>query len=147
MTMTAETAPDAGADVLEAGETPRARRKALRRIKAAGVVFALTTACLTVAAYQFGEGQVWIGDRTISDMNVFEVTGASAAGAAGLFAGLGAAVIALIAALAATVLSLGLAVFVGGLGVFFALGVVTGPVLLAVVCGVLVKRRYYPDVI
>ena len=132
------------------GETtvaPPKPRRAVRRLKAAGVVFALTTACLTVAAYQWGEGQVWIGDRTISDMNVLEVTGASAAGAAGLIAGLGAAAIALIAALLATVLSLVVAVLVGGLGVFFALGVATGPILLAVFVGILVKRRYYPDVI
>ena len=138
--MTAET------DTQEAGVVPK-RIKALRRLKAAGVVFALTTACLTVAAYQYGEGHVWIGDRTISDMNVLEVTGASAAGVAGLVVGLGGAAVALIAALVATVLSLAVAVLVGGLGVFFAVGVATGPILLAIIVGMLVKRRYYPDVI
>lgn len=130
------------------GETEGGRPgRAARRLKAAGVLFALTTACLTVAAYRYGEGHVWIGDRTISDMNVLEVTGASAAGAAGLIAGLGAAVVALLAAVLATVLSVGVAVLVGGFGVFFALGVATGPILLAIFVGVLIKRRYYPDVI
>ena len=130
---------------VEADSRPRSR--VLARLKVAGVLFAVTTACFTVAAYQYGEGHVWIGDRTISDLNVLEVTGASAAGVAGLIAGLGAAVVAVIAALIATVLSVGIAVLVGGLGIFFALGVATGPILLAIFVGVLVKRRYYPDVI
>ena len=144
--MTALTSTPTPGDAAQGG-TARTPRRALRRLKLAGVAFALTTACLTVAAYQYGDGHVWIGDRTISDMNLLEVTGASAAGVAGLVAGLGAMVVALIAAVIATVLSLAVAVLVGGLGVFFALGVATGPILLAVFVGVLIKRRYYPDVI
>lgn len=143
--MTAEIEPEI--DCVGEGDTGRAPRRVVKRLKLVGVAFALTTACLTVAAYQYGEGHVWIGDRTISDMNVLEVTGASAAGVAGIVAGLGAMVVALIAALIATVLSVAVAVLVGGLGIFFALGVATGPILLAIFVGMLVKRRYYPDVI
>lgn len=132
---------------VEPAEVAPRRSRLLRRLKAVGVVFALSTACLTVAAYQYGDGHVWVGDRTISDMNLLEVTGASAAGVAGIVAGLGAMAVALIAAVIATVLSIAVAVLVGGLGLFFAFGVATGPILLAVFVGVLVKRRFYPDVI
>ena len=147
--MTGPATMDLDTNEAPAREPDMASRRggALRRIKAVAVVFALTTACLTVAAYQYGDGHVWIGDRTISDMNVLEVTGASAASVTGLVVGLGAAAIALVAALIATVVSLAVAVLVGGLGVFFAIGVATGPILLAIIVGVLIKRRYYPDVI
>ena len=132
--------------IAPAEETPRSARW-VRRAKASGLVFLTLTIGLTAAAYSFGEGYVWIGDRTISDMNPFEVTGASAAGAAGLVVGLGAVIVALLAALVATALSLAVGLLGAGLGLFVAVGVATGPILLAVVIGILIKRRYYPDVI
>ena len=126
---------------------PSSRGRWLRVGKATGLTFLLLTVGLTAAAYSFGDGHVWIGDRTISDMNPFEVTSASAVGAAGLVVGLGAVIVALLAALVATVLSLALGLLGAGLGLFVTVGVATGPILLAVIIGVLVKRRYYPDVI
>ena len=139
--MTRETAPAA------ATRTDAPRGRWVRFAKASGLTFLVLTVGLTAAAYSFGDGYVWIGDRTISDMNPFEVTGASAAGAAGLVVGLGAVIVALLAALVATALSLAVGLLGAGLGLFVAIGVATGPILLAVIVGVLVKRRYYPDVI
>lgn len=123
------------------------RRRRGGGLKASGAVFVLLTVSATVLAYRYGEGVVFVGDRTISELGFLEVTGASAAGVAGLAVGLGAAALAIVAALLAAALSVVLAVLGVGLGLFVTLGVVTGPILLAVIVGVLIKRRYYPDVI
>ncbi|WP_031554435.1 hypothetical protein [Parvularcula oceani] len=125
--------------------TPQKRHKAPVTVGAA--IFAILTVSLTVAAYRFGEGVVYIDGRTISDFSLFEVTGGAAAGVVGLVIGLGAALVAIAAALIATVLSLGVAALGVGFGLFVTLGVVTGPILLALIIGVLIKRRYWPDVI
>ncbi|MBB4658275.1 hypothetical protein [Parvularcula dongshanensis] len=143
MTAADEAASDA-ADLTE-GE-PRSRR--MRAALTTGsVVFGILTVTLIVAAYRFGEGVVYIDGRTISDLSFLEVTGGAAAGAAGVLVGLGAALVGLVAAVLATVLSLALATVGVGFGLFLTLGVVTGPILLAVIIGVLIKRRYWPDVI
>lgn len=109
--------------------------------------FAALTGVLVVAAYQFGEGIVFFNDRTISDMNFLEVTGGAALGA------LGAVVAIVLAAVSAilAVITAAIGVSVGTLGVvvalFVAVGVVTGPVLLIGIVAMMIKRRYWPDVI
>lgn len=140
MTDAAATAPDA----TDPGETPRRRGG---KLLVGAAVFSVLTLALTIAAYRFGEGAVVINDRTISEMTFFEVTGASAVGVAGLALGLSAAALAVVAALIAAIVSVAIAVLGVGLGLFVTLGVVTGPILLAVMIGVLIKRRYHPDVI
>lgn len=123
------------------------RSRRFGKIALTGTVFGLLTLSLVIAAYRFGEGVVYIDGRTISDLSLMEVTGGAAAGAVGLVVGLGAALLALAAAVLATGLSLILATLGVGLGIFVTIGVVSGPILLAIIIGVLIKRRYYPDVI
>ena len=136
-------------DMLPAPEdAPRRKASALKATARWSLVgFAVLTVGLTVAMYQFGDGVVWVGDRTVSDMNPFEVTGAGAAGAAGLVVGVGALIVALVAALIATIASVAVALLGTGVGLFFAMGFALGPIFLAVILGVLIKRRYWPDVV
>jgi hypothetical protein len=141
--MTAEIAAAAPDAVAGSEVAPKRRAGVLLGVG----VFAGLTAAFTFAAYHFGDGVVFIGERTISDMTFFEVTGASAMGVAGVAVGLTAAGLALAAALIAGLISIVVAVLGLGLGLFVTLGFVMGPVLLAVIVGILVKRRYWPDVI
>lgn len=110
-------------------------------------VFGGLTAAVIVAAYRFGEDVVYIGDRTISDFTFLEVTGGAALGVVGAFVGLGAAAISAVAALVMTLVGGAMAVFGVALGAVVVVGVVTGPILLVMVLGVLIKRRFWPDVI
>lgn len=109
--------------------------------------FAIVTVAAAIAAYRFGEGVVYIGERTISDLNVFEVTGGAALGVLGAIAGVGAAGVGAIAALVATIVGVSVGVLGLALGTLIVIGVVTGPILLVTMIGVLIKRRYWPDVI
>lgn len=109
--------------------------------------FALVVSAAVIAAYRFGEGVVYIGERTISEMNFIEVTSGTALGVLGALIGVVAAavgaVLALIAAIIGAVVG-ATGVILGGLVV---IGIVTGPVLLVVMIGMVIKRRYWPDVI
>lgn len=110
-------------------------------------VFAILTAGVTIAAYRFGEGVIYLNDRTISDMNMFEVTGGAAVGVLGIIAGLAATIVGAVVALAATILGLSVGALGLALGVVVTVGVLTGPILLIGLIIVLVRRRYWPDVI
>ena len=133
--MTAQPAP-----------VPTKRERLARAAKAGGLVFVVLTVGIMVAA-SIQPDFIAINGRTAADLNPIELTGASAAGAAGLVVGLGAVIVALLAALIATALSLAVGLLGAGLGLFVAVGIATGPILLAVIVGVLIKRKYYPDVI
>lgn len=109
--------------------------------------FVLLTVATVVAAYRFGEGVVYIGDRTISDFNLFEVTGGAALGVLGMAAGLVAAALGAVTALMATIVSVAMGALGIVIGTLVVVGMVTGPILLVAVLGVLIKRRYWPDVI
>lgn len=109
--------------------------------------FAIVVSAAVVAAYRFGEGVVYIGDRTISDMNMFEVTGGAAVGVFGALIGLGAAAIGAVATLIAGIVGLLVGTLGMAVGFVIAAGVLTGPVLLVGLAVILVKRRYWPDVI
>lgn len=109
--------------------------------------FCLLTAVAVMAAYQFGEGVVYINERTISDLNVFEVTGGAALGVLGVVAGLGAATVGTVGAIAAAVVGVSVGALGVAAGAVVVVGVVTGPLLLVGIIAWLVKRRYWPDVI
>ena len=123
-----------------------ARGRWVRLAKAGGLGFLVLTIGIMITASLFADA-IQVNGHTAADLNPIELTGASAAGAAGLVVGLGAIIVALLAALVATALSLAVGLLGAGLGLFLAVGIATGPILLAVIVGVLIKRRYYPDVI
>lgn len=111
------------------------------------VAFAIVVSAAVAAAYQFGEGVVYINDQTISDMSFFEVTGGTALGILGALVGVVAAAIGAVAALIATIVGISLgAVGLIGTAIVVA-GIVTGPILLVTIIAVLIKRHYWPDVI
>ncbi|WOI54011.1 hypothetical protein [Parvularcula sp. LCG005] len=125
-------------------------RRVRRKLTILGPIvtaFSLIVAAAAVIAYRFGEGVIYINDRTISELNALELTSGAAVGIVGAFIGVGAAAVGALVTLVAGVLSVGFGAFGIVVGMIVALGVVTGPILLIGLIGILIKRRYWPDVI
>lgn len=109
--------------------------------------FTIVTAVAAAAAYRFGDGVIYLQDRTISELTFFEVTGGVAMGVVAAVFGLGAAAIGAVGALVAAIIGASFGLFGLVLGGIVLIGVVTGPVLLITIIAILIKRRYWPDVI
>ncbi|GAB4531423.1 MAG: hypothetical protein Tsb0010_12810 [Parvularculaceae bacterium] len=92
------------------------------------------------AVYTYGEGNIYIGDRTVSELEWWEVAGALAAGVVALIIGLIGGLLGLIVGLFAAVVALA----IGALGIFAGLfittGVLLGPVLLLVLIILMIRR-------
>lgn len=132
--------------------TPQSASKRDRRRKVAVfgpalAAFSIATGAAAMAAYRFGEGVIYVGDRTISDLTFFEVTGNAALGVLGAVIALAAAAVGAVGALIATIVGVSVGFLGLVLGAVVAIGVVTGPVLLVTLVAILIKRRYWPDVI
>ncbi len=126
------------------------RLHALRR---AGLFASLTGAFVTVtamavfAAYRFGEGIIYIDDRTVSQLSLYELTGGAALGIIAAVAGVGVALVGAIATLVTAIIGLSVGALGLAIGAIIVIGVVTGPLLLIGFIAMLIKRRYWPDVI
>lgn len=144
--MTPSEAPQEPAPA-DSGDLRKRQRRMMALMAPVVMAFVVLTAGAVVAAYRFGEDVVFIGERTISDFSVWEVTGGAALGVLGAFVGLGAAAISAVAALVVAIVGSAVAVFGVALGAVVAIGVVTGPLLLIGLLAVIIKRRFWPDVI
>lgn len=140
-----EDVPEASAS--EGTTTSAKKQNAWALMAPVTAAFALVVSAAVIAAYRFGEGVVYIGERTISEMNFIEVTSGTALGVLGALFGVVAAAVGAVLALCAAIIG----AVVGAVGVVFGglvvIGILTGPVLLAVMIGMMIKRRYWPDVI
>jgi len=109
--------------------------------------FGIVTLASAVAAYRFGEGVIHIEGQTFSDLTFFEVTGGAALSVLGAVFALAAAGVGAVGALVMAVIGASVGVFGLAIGAVVVIGVVTGPVLLVTVAAILIKRRFWPDVI
>ncbi|MEM9840601.1 MAG: hypothetical protein AAF830_15790 [Pseudomonadota bacterium] len=109
--------------------------------------FVVGTIGLSVAIYLTGGESVANSPVAVDEMGMFEVTSAAAFGMASAVMSLLMGLIGAVTAAGAAIISLAL----GALGIAGALvvgaGIVTGPILLGIGLFVLIKRRFYPDVI
>lgn len=109
--------------------------------------FFVGTIGLSVAIYVTGGDSVANSPVAVDEMGMFEVTSAAAFGVASAVMSLLMGLIGAVTATGAAILGLA----VGALGIAGAIvigaGFVTGPILLAIGLYILVKRRFYPDVI
>lgn len=119
-------------------------RRLLRVFGPVAAALIILTGATVYAAYNHFDGHLYIYDRTISEYNFFEVTGFSAVGVVG---GLGVVVVGLVAALVAAAVGLALAAAGLTIGAVVLVGVTTGPILLCLIIAIMIKRRYWPDVI
>lgn len=96
-------------------------------------------------AYTYGEGYIVIGDRTVSELQPWEVAGAVVIGIVGLVIGLIGGAIGLLVGLAAMILSLVLGVIGVAAGLFIAAGTLLGPFLLLAAIILLIRRQPKDD--
>lgn len=108
---------------------------------------AVVTAVAAIMAYGLGEGVIYIEEKTISELTFMELTGGTAAGIFGAVFALGMAAFGGIGTLVAAIVGAGFGVFGAIIGLVVAIGVVTGPLLLVAMIAILIKRRFWPDVI
>lgn len=101
----------------------------------------------TFAAYQWGDGVVYINDRSIGELQPWEVVGGVVIGIVGLIVGLIAGAIGLLIGLGAALLAISLAMLGIMSGVFIVAGIVLGPFLLLAAIILLVRRRTNPEVV
>ncbi len=137
--------PKPSGAVVQAGAAPK--RSLFRFVRPALTAFGLFTIVAAVVAYKFGEGVLYINDRTISDLSLFEVTGGAAVGVLGLFTAIASAALGLVATFAAGLVGIGFGTLGIVAGTIIAIGVVTGPLLLLGLIVWAVKRHYWPDII
>ncbi|MEM1409214.1 MAG: hypothetical protein AAGG79_00540 [Pseudomonadota bacterium] len=114
---------------------------------AAAGSFIVGTVALSVAIYLFGmdasDQQAFSG----SEMDMFNVTSNAAFGMASAVVGLLMGLLGAVTAVGALVMGIGIS-FLGLAGaIIVAAGIIAGPILLATGVYVVIKRRYYPDVI
>lgn len=101
----------------------------------------------TFAAYQWGDGYVYINDRGIEDLQPWEVVGGVIIGLLGLIVGLLAGAVGILIGIGAAVLAISLAMLGILSGVFITAGVLLGPFLLLAALILLMRRRTNPEVI
>ncbi|MEE4208339.1 MAG: hypothetical protein V2I43_03620 [Parvularcula sp.] len=109
--------------------------------------FFIATVAMAVAIYVTGSDHAGMQHAATSDFALFELTSSAAFSVASAVVSLVVGLIGLVTAAGATVMGLA----VGALGVVGAVivtvGMVSGPVLILFAIGILVKRRFFPDVI
>lgn len=131
----------------DTGDDGLKRARVAHGLGAAVGAFLVGTLGLSIVIYVAGGDTVAASPAAVDEMKLFEVTSAAAFGVASAVVSLMMGLIGVITATGATLLSLAL----GALGIVGALvigvGIVTGPILLAIAIGILLKRRFYPDVI
>lgn len=92
------------------------------------------------AVYTYGEGNIYIDGRTVSELEWWEIAGALAAGVVALIIGLIGGLLGLVVGLFAAVVALA----IGALGIFAGLfitaGVLLGPILLLVLIILMIRR-------
>ena len=133
-------------EVKDAPDRGRAARIA-HGLGAAVGAFVVGTVGLSVAIYLTGGKHVTNSPVAVDEMGMFEVTSAAAFGVASAVVSLLMGLIGIVTATGAAIMGLA----VGALGIAGAVivgaGIVTGPVLLAIALFIVIKRRFYPDVI
>ncbi|MEM1380143.1 MAG: hypothetical protein AAGH41_05915 [Pseudomonadota bacterium] len=132
----------------EMKETDDRRRSRIAYGLGAGVgAFVVGTVGLSLAIYLTGGETVAQSAVAVDEMGMFEVTSAAAFGVASVVISLVMGLIGLVTAAGTAVIGLAF----GALGIAGAVvigaGVVTGPILLAAALYIVIKRRFYPDVI
>lgn len=126
-------------------DVPRAR--IAHGLGAAVGAFLVGTLGLAVTFYITGDAAFGEGAMAQDQMNFFELTHAAAFGVASTVMSLLMGMIGMVTAAGAAIIGLAVgAVGIAG-AVVVGLGVITGPLLLAAAIGLLIKRRFFPDVI
>jgi len=109
--------------------------------------FVVGTIGLSVATYVAGGDAVAASGAAGNEMGMFELTSGAAIGMAAAVISLVMGLIGMITAMGAAIVGLAFgAVGIAG-AVIVGAGIVTGPILLIAGLVVLIKRRFYPDVI
>lgn len=111
------------------------------------LLFLMIVAMGTYAAYQWGDGAIYIDGRSVSDLQPWEVVGGVIIGILGMIVGLAAGAVGLLIGLAATVLALALAMLGILSGLFITAGVLLGPFLLLAAVILLMRRKSQPEVV
>lgn len=126
--------------------SPRPARIAHGLGAAVGAFF-VGTLGIAITIYLTGGQALAEGTTPAADMSFFEVTNAAAFSMASAVVSLIMGLVGMITAAGAAIVGLAVgAVGIAG-AIVVGLGVVTGPLLLAGAIGVLIKRRFFPDVI
>lgn len=123
------------------------RARIAHGLGAAVGAFVVATIGLSIAIYLTGGETLASNDFAPHGMSFFEVTGQAAFGIASAVMSLVLGFVGVLTATVATIVSVAL----GALGIVGAVvvtaGVVTGPILMIGAIAILIKRRYFPDVI
>lgn len=126
---------------------PARQAKIAHGLGAAVGAFFVGTLAIAVTIYLTGGEVLADSHAAPADMSIFEVTNAAAFSMASAVVSLVMGLVGMITAAGAAIVGLA----VGAIGIAGAvvvgLGVITGPLLLAAAIGVLIKRRFFPDVI
>lgn len=109
--------------------------------------FILAATALVVSAFKLGQGVLTVDREVSAHFSVWEVTSGAAMGVITSVIGLGAAVVGAVSALAAGIVAAVAAVFGGAAAIVVICGMVLGPLLLLGLIAILIKRRFWPDVI
>ena len=128
-------------------QPPMRRPNIAHGLGAAVGAFLIGTLGIAVTIYLTGGETLADGGSSSGAMNLFEVTNAAAFSMASAVVGLVMGLIGMITATGAAIV--GLAAGAAGVAgaVVVGLGVITGPLLLATAIGIVIKRRFFPDVI
>ena len=126
---------------------PARQARIAHGLGAAVGAFLVGTLGIAITIYLTGGEMLAEGSSGAADLSLFEVTNAAAFSMASAVVSLVMGLIGMITAAGAAILGLAVgAVGVAG-AVVVGLGVVTGPLLLAAAIGIVIKRRFFPDVI
>ncbi|GGY54145.1 hypothetical protein [Parvularcula lutaonensis] len=127
------------------GDAPRAR--IAHGLGAAVGAFLVGTLGLAVTFYITGHAAIGETAVAVEELSFLELTNAAAFGVASTVVSLLMGLVGMVTAAGAAIIGLA----VGAVGIAGALvvglGVITGPLLLAGAIGILIKRRFFPDVI
>ncbi|NNU16738.1 hypothetical protein HK107_10430 [Parvularcula sp. ZS-1/3] len=127
--------------------TERSPARIAHGLGAAVGAFMVATLGLSIAIYLTGDSSLAEAGLVPSEMGMFEVTSAAAYGIASAVMSLVMGLVGMVTAAGAAIIGLA----VGAVGIVGAvvvgLGIITGPLLLVAGIGVLIKRRFFPDVI
>ncbi len=104
------------------------------------ILFLALVAAGTWAVYNYGDGHVVINDRTLDELQVWEVMLGVVIGIIGAIIGILAGLVGVIIGLVAAILSVGLALAGVAVGMFVVAGVLAGPILLLAGIIILISR-------